>query len=151
MEIPDTLDFLLGIWSLDRSIEDHRSRTSGTFHGTVAVVLATSTDDPRANRRAGYDETGEFRFGTHTGPAARHLEYTTQPGSPLVTIYFADGRPFTDLDLRTGTWHSTHYCGDDRHDLTTIIRSPNLMEETWHVTGPATNYDAITALRRQSG
>lgn len=150
MKILDTLGFLLGSWDLDRSIEDHRSRTSGSFHGT-AVVAATPMRSHQQRGRASYHEAGELCFGTHVGPAARHLEYTTRPGSEVVMIYFADGRPFVDLDIRTGRWQSVHDCGADRYELTTIVLSHRVVEEHWRVRGPGKSYDAVTTLTRAVG
>src|SRR5215470_571872 len=132
MKILDTLDFLQGSWDLNRSIEDHRSRTSASFHGT-AVVAVTSMRSDQEPGRANYDEAGELCIGTHAGPASRHLEYTTELGSGVVMIYFADGRPFVDLDIRTGRWQSVHDCGADRYELTTIVRSHGVVEEHWRV------------------
>jgi len=127
-----TLDFLLGTWEVDRSIEDHRSGTLGSFHGTA--VLAVDPDEGRpGDGRARYDETGELTFGAHTGPASRHLLYAVGPGSAVVCVSFADGRPFVDLDLSGGSWRAVHQCGTDRYELTTIVRSRHVVEEHWHV------------------
>lgn len=150
MEIFDTLGFLLGTWNLDRSIEDRQSGTRGSFHGTAVVAVETGRD--RAlDGRASYDETGELCFGAYTGPASRHLAYAVGPDGGAVLISFADGRPFIDLDLRSGRSHSVHQCRDDRYELTTIVRSHRVVEEHWHVTGPAKDYDAVTTLVRADG
>jgi hypothetical protein len=85
---------------------------------------------------------GEVRFGTYTGQARRTLEYR-QLDDVTVMIYFANGRPFVDLDLSTGAWQSDHLCGDDRHEIATFVRSGNIVEERWRVQGPMTNYEAI--------
>ena len=149
-ESPGTLDFLLGTWEVDRSIEDHRSGTRGSFHGTA--VLAVDPDDGRpADCRARYDETGELTFGAHAGPASRHLRYAAGPGSAVVRVSFADGRPFVDLDLSGGSWRAVHQCGADRYELTTIVRSRHVVEEHWHVRGPGKSYDAVTTLTRMRG
>jgi hypothetical protein len=147
VEILDTLAFLLGSWNLERSIEDHRSGACGSFSGTAALVWAQARLGLASTRRARYDETGELRFGAHTGPASRHLEYARHDGA-AVMIYFADGRPFTDLDLRGGAWRAVHPCGEDRYEITTILRSDRVVEEEWRVRGPSTSYDAITTLTR---
>jgi Family of unknown function (DUF6314) len=149
VEIIDTFDFLLGSWKLSRSIEDHRSGIRGSFRGTAVLAAAQPQPQPHPEGgRASYDEAGEMSFGAYTGPASRHLEYATRPGSGLVAVSFADGRPFFDLDLSSGRWQGIHPCRDDRYELAFVVRSPDVVEERWHVTGPAKDYDAVTILTR---
>jgi hypothetical protein len=146
MQITDTLSFLLGSWELRRSITDHRSGSHGLFCGRA--VLAGAQGDAQAGAgRARYDEEGELSFGAHRGPASRHLEYV-RLDSAAVFLYFSNGRPFVDLDLRTGGWRSFHDCVDDRYELHTVVRSDRVVQEYWRVRGPATSYDAVTTLTR---
>jgi hypothetical protein len=65
-------------------------------------------------------------------------------------IYFVDGRPFVDLDLRTGAWRSAHVCDEDRHEIATLVRSRDVVEERWRVRGPATDFEATTIHTRMS-
>lgn len=150
MEIAGTLDFLLGTWEVERSIEDHRSGARGSFRGT-AVLAAEPGQAPPGDRRARYDEAGELRFGTRAGPASRHLRYAARAGSEVVRVSFADGRPFVDLDLSSGRWQGVHECGADRYELTTVVVAPGVVEERWRVRGPAKSYDAVTTLTRRAG
>lgn len=184
LQIVDTLDFLLGTWNVERSIEDHRSGSRGFFSGRAALVEVEADhrsapggrsrvdrarvdrarvdrarddrarDDPaRVDRarvdRARYDEEGELRFGAHVGPATRRLGFT-RVGDGAVTLHFADGRPFVDLDLRSGAWSGVHSCGDDRYEITTVVRSHAVVQEHWRVRGPVKAYDAATTLVRVS-
>jgi hypothetical protein len=142
MEIVDTLGFLRGTWAIVRSIEDHRIGTRGSFKGTATVSAVPIGCHVALEARAHYAEVGEVRFGTYTGQARRTLEYR-QLDDVTVMIYFANGRPFVDLDLSTGAWQSDHLCGDDRHEIATFVRSGNIVEERWRVQGPMTNYEAI--------
>jgi hypothetical protein len=144
MVVTDTLDFLVGTWSVARSIEDHWSGLSGHFQGTA--VLAGVPEGAAAVARASYQETGELRFGDHVGPARRGLDYVRADGA--VMLYFADGRPYVDLDLRSGTWRAEHPCVADLYEVTTVVRSPDELQELWRVRGPDKNYDATTTLRR---
>lgn len=143
MDVADTLAFLVGTWEVRRAIEDQRLGSSATFAGTATVER--SIEDTCGS--ATYLEVGEVRFGTHRGPARRRLELRAR-GDGGVTLHFADGRPFVDLDLSTGTWRATHDCGADRYELTTWARSPTTVEERWCVRGPAKRYDAVTTLVR---
>jgi hypothetical protein len=147
MKIVDTLSFLLGQWSLERLLTDHRSGTDGRFEGSVTIVEAPSGSSAGFGVRAHYDETGTIRFGNYEGPASRSLELVRQE-SAVVMLYFTDGKPFVDLDLRSGTWRSTHPCGEDHYEIFTVVRSLNEVEEHWRVRGPTEDYDAVTTLRR---
>jgi Family of unknown function (DUF6314) len=143
MKIVDTLNFLLGQWTLERFLTDHRSGINGRFEGSVTIAGALSGHGPRAH----YDETGILRFGSHRGPAARRLELVRLE-STVVMLHFADGKPFVDLDLRSGTWRSIHPCGEDHYETVTVVRSPDEVEEHWRVRGPTQDYDAVAILRR---
>src|SRR5580700_8419437 len=113
MEMTDTLGFLLGTWVLERSIDDHWTGIRGVFEGSATFVEVADGRSSNLSGGARYAETGELRFGAHTGLASRSLEYARLKGA-TVQLYFTDGRPFTDLDLGSGAWRSTHQCGQDR-------------------------------------
>jgi Family of unknown function (DUF6314) len=143
MEIPDTLGFLLGTWDLSRSYTDHRSGTTGAFQGRA--VLAT---DPVAGPdRARYEETGQLRLGSHQGGARRSLEYVRRQGG-AVMLYRPGRQPYVDLDLTTGAWDAVHPCGADRYEVSTVVRSRDVVQEYWRVQGPDKDYTAVTTLRR---
>jgi hypothetical protein len=160
MVVSDTLGFLVGTWTVERSIDDHRSGISGHFQGQAVLVACPggeaacpgeevarlATGAAAAVARASYQETGELRFGDHAGPARRGLDYVRQGGA--VMLYFTNGRPYVDLDLRSGTWRAEHPCVADLYEVTTIVRSPDELQELWRVRGPDKNYDATTTLRR---
>jgi hypothetical protein len=147
MQVVDTLDFLRGKWSLERFLTDHLSRTSGRFEGSAAVVNRPSGTNGGSRVQARYDEAGTLRFGHHMGPARRSLEFVRQESS-VVMMYFTDGQPYVDLDLRSGTWRSLHPCAEDHYEIVTVVRSPDEVEERWRVRGPAKDYEAVTMLRR---
>jgi len=152
METVDTVGFLLGTWRLSRSIEDHRSATRGAFTGTARLTDGASAGGAvrpagRTTRLAHYEEEGELRFGSYRGAARRELGYERLE-SGAAMVYFADGRPFVDLDLTAGTWRSGHRCGEDDYEIVTVVRSPTMVEERWRVRGPEKDYDAVTTLAR---
>ena len=147
MEIADTLSFLLGQWTVERFLTDHRSGTDGRFEGSVTISEAPSGQSAGSGARAHYEEVGTLRFGSHEGPASRSLELVRLE-STVVMLYFPDGNPFVDLDLRSGKWRSTHPCGEDDHEILTVVRSPRELEEQWRVRGPTEDYDAVATLRR---
>ena len=150
MLIADTLGFLLGRWDLSRSYTDHRCGTRGLFQGQ-AVVAMTGTGAAAAGlARARYEETGQLRFGSHQGPARRGLEYARQADGTLM-LYRAGGQPFVELDLTSGAWHASHLCGEDRYEISTIVESPDVVQEYWRVHGATKDYTAVTTLRRVTG
>jgi Family of unknown function (DUF6314) len=147
MLIGDTLGFLLGRWDLSRSYTDHRSGTRGSFEGQAVVAMTGSGGDAAGLARARYEETGQLRFGSHEGPAQRGLEYARQADGTLM-LYRAGGEPFVGLDLTSGAWHASHLCGEDRYEISTVVESPDVVQEHWRVTGPAKDYSAVTTMRR---
>lgn len=147
MEIVDTFEFLLGTWSVERVIVDHCSGSRGLFQGVADVGLVAAPPHSRYGSHACYEEVGHFRFGAYEGRAGRRLDYVRKEDA-TVMFRFADGRRFVDCDLRKGTWHAFHPCGDDSYDLTFRVHSSNTMEEGWQVSGPSTHYEALATLRR---
>ena len=143
VEISDTLGFLLGTWDLSRSYTDHLSGTTAAFQGQA--VLAT---DPAAGPdRAQYQETGMMCLGAHQGTARRSLDYVRRPGG-AVMLYRPGRQPYVDLDLTSGAWDAVHPCGADRYEVSTVVRSRDVVQEYWRVQGPAKDYIAVTTLRR---
>jgi hypothetical protein len=147
MKVVDTLSFLVGRWTLERSFTDHRSGTQGRFEGNATITPSSSGLGAGLGPRAHYDETGTIRFGSYEGPASRSLELVRLE-SAVVMLYFTDGKPFVDLDLRSGRWRCTHPCGEDSYEILTIVRSPSELEEQWRVRGPTEDYVAVATLRR---
>jgi Family of unknown function (DUF6314) len=143
MEIVDTFSFLLGQWTLERLLTDHRSGTDGRFEGSVAITGMPSGPGSRAH----YDEAGTLCFGGHEGPASRSLELVRLDDG-AVMLHFTDGKPFVDLDLRNGEWSSHHPCGEDSYEIHTVVRSRGEVEERWRVRGPTEDYEAVATLRR---
>jgi hypothetical protein len=147
MLIADTLGFLLGSWDVSRSFTDHRCGTRGSFEGQAVLAMTRPGDAAAGLARARYDETGQLRLGSHLGPASRGLEYARRADGTLM-LYRPGGQPFVELDLTSGTCHASHQCGDDRYEISTIVESPDIVQEYWRVRGPAKDYSAVTTLRR---
>lgn len=146
MTVADTLEFLLGRWSVERRLSDLDAGRSGTFDG-AAWVEPTSGRQSQDGRYARYREAGRLRLDGYDGAASRGLLYHGQhAGSAFIT--FADGRPFVECDLRSGAWDSEHVCGDDHYAISFLVCSADELREVWRVRGPAKAYDAETTLRR---
>ena len=141
-----TLAFLLGTWDIARTIEDHHRGIIGSLVGRAEVRVIPAGRDGVV-RQASYTEHGVLRHGDYQGEARRQLRLT-EANKSTVMLFFANGRPFADLDLSAGTWESIHLCGPDRYEITTIVLSHDLVHERWKVRGPRKNYDAATNLKR---
>jgi Family of unknown function (DUF6314) len=167
MRVSDTLAFAAGHWHIERVLADHRSGTQGRFTGSAtlsepgpgepaltaagpAEPALSEADDPGpipSGPALCYLETGELRFGTHTGPATRTLRYHGRPDG-TVDVRFADGHLFYRLDLRSGRCVAVHQCRADRYEITYLVLSENAMEERWQVQGPGQDYQATATLIR---
>jgi Family of unknown function (DUF6314) len=155
MRVSDTLAFTAGHWRIERVLADHRSGTQGRFTGSATLSepapgSAGEPGDPGPHDPGPelcYLETGELRFGTHTGPATRTLRYQGRPDG-TVDVRFADGHFFYRLDLRSGRCVAVHQCRADRYEITYLALSENAMEERWQVQGPDKDYRATATLIR---
>jgi hypothetical protein len=136
-----TLDFLLGTWSVERTIDDRLSGEAGTFHGT-----ASFSREP-GDERVRFDESGVVRFGDYSGHATRLLYYSRGVDSSF-NLSFANGHHFIQLLLTEGSSSDSHQCRSDEYHITTTVLSDDLLEERWRVLGPAKDYDALTRLMR---
>ena len=65
-----------------------------------------------------------------------------------VMLYRPARQPYVDLDLTGGAWDAVHPCGADRYEVSTVVRSRDVVQEYWRVQGPDKDYTAVTTLRR---
>jgi Family of unknown function (DUF6314) len=150
MRVRDTLAFAAGHWRIERVLADHRSGTEGRFTGQAVLSepgLPRAGDPGLPGAELCYLETGDLRFGTHTGPATRSLRYQGLPGG-TVDVRFADGHLFYRLDLRSGCCTAVHQCRADRYEITYLALGEDVMEERWRVRGPDKDYEATATLIR---
>lgn len=147
MRVSDTLAFAAGPWRIERVLADHRSGTQGQFTGSATLSEADDPGPTPSRPALRYLETGELRFGTHTGPATRTLCYQGRPDG-TVDVRFADGHLFYRLDLRSGRCVAVHQCRADRYEITYLVLSENAMQERWQVQGPGKDYQATATLIR---
>lgn len=149
MRVRDTLAFAAGHWRIERVLADHRSGTEGRFTGQAVLgdPDLASTTVPGPSAMLCYLETGELRFGTHTGAATRTLRYQGRADG-TVDVRFADGHLFYRLDLRSGHCAAVHQCRADRYEITYLVLGEDVMEERWRVLGPDKDYHAAATLLR---
>jgi hypothetical protein len=137
--VDDTLAFLLGSWSINRVIDDHRDASRSRFTGVAHVTAAGAGAD--------YSEAGRMQRGSHVGPARRRLQFADR-GDGTVRVDFQDGRPFLDLDLAEGRCVATHPCRADTYEMGFEVLGPDRIRETWRVSGPEKDYAAETIWQR---
>jgi Family of unknown function (DUF6314) len=147
--VDDTFSLLIGEWKLERMLDDHLSGVSGRFQGSAVVQAAEPErgSGQAAADVAEYRERGRIEFGAHSGPSHRALQFRRR-NDGSVAVRFADGLPFFELDLSTGSCDALHPCRADSYQLSFELKSRDLLVERWSVRGPAKNYDAVTVWRR---
>lgn len=140
--VPDATAYLTGRWAVERELLDLRADTAGSFRGTARFERAD------ADGLMLHVEDGELHRGDGTAVrAGRTLRLVPVPGG-TAEVTFADGRPFHDLDLRTGRWTVRHPCAADRYDGTFTVVSPDEWHLRWRTTGPAKDHLLSSVYRR---
>lgn len=139
--VADTLGYLAGRWRVRRTVEDRAAGETGLFEG-----VADFTPDGAGG--LAHAERGRFGWRGASREATREHSYGPGPdGTALVA--FPDGRPFHDLDLRTGRWSAVHGCAPDRYEGAFTVLGPDRWRVVWRVTGPAKNL-LLTTLHERS-
>jgi len=128
--VPDAAAYLRGRWSIERTVYDLRAGAEGSFRGT-----AEFRPDPAGPGMLHLEE-GRLRWGGAEQPASRTLRLRPRPDG-TAEVDFADGRPFHDLDLRTGRWSTVHPCAADRYAGTFTVTGADTWHLEWRVAGPA--------------
>ncbi len=141
MDATETLQFLSGTWRVRRDVTDYRDGDRCIFVG-----IATFSPSEESDGVLHFEEHGEMSIGPYRGPSTRRLTYQVHDG--CLSVAFADGHHFIDLDLTDGTSIDTHLCNLDRYEITTVAKSADLLEERWRVVGPQKDYEAVTTLER---
>jgi len=145
----DLRAYLLGSWSVDRTMLDRAAGTGGTFGG---VVRFTGTDDGglrfREEGTVAWDPGGPA---PHTGPASR--EYLLRPsGTPAaMDMFFPDGRPFHRIGFGRRDSNDSHWCDPDTYRVSYTAVGPDEFRYRWDVTGPNKDLLLASVLHRLLG
>ncbi|MFH8491403.1 DUF6314 family protein [Streptomyces longisporoflavus] len=143
--VSDVLAYLAGEWAVDRTARDLAGNAEGRFTGTT--VFTRLDDDPGGGLL--HHESGTFVWRGTPRPAERTLRFLPgqEPGTARVT--FADGRPFHDLDLRTGRHTADHPCALDLYRGEFEVYDEERWRIRWRVAGPAKDLILTTAYTRR--
>lgn len=128
--VPDVLGYLTGSWLVRRSVRDLASGEVGEFRGrTVFQAL----DGGGLLHR----ESGRFLWQGIARPAERTLRFLPRSVPGTAQVRFADGRPFHDLDLRSGKHLTDHPCAADLYRGEFTVQDAGHWRTVWRVGGPA--------------
>jgi len=135
----DLRAYLEGLWSITRSIDDHRSGASGCFTGYAVFVPQGDGLEYRENGRL---KTADFDDDVHQG-------YSYQfPKPQCAAVSFTDGRTFHDLDLSAGLWRASHQCAPDTYDGEFELDDEDVWRSQWIIHGPRKDMTIRTAYTR---
>lgn len=144
-EVNNLKDFLQGMWSLERRVSDRRSGHEGRLSGEAAF---TADGEGLLYREEGRLSIGDRANPVYEGPALQAYRYAFA-GAARAAVAFSDGRPFHDLDLRTGRWRCCHLCAPDRYDGDFTALDANAWRVVWTVTGPRKDLVLDSTYRRR--
>ncbi|WP_405774756.1 DUF6314 family protein [Streptomyces sp. NBC_00859] len=141
LHVADTLGYLTGRWSVERTVHDLSQDRHGTFRGTADFTRR----EPGAGLR--HVERGEFTWNGVTRPASR--EHLFEPaGDGAAFVRFTDGRPFHTLDLREGSCVADHPCAEDVYRGEFRVLAADSWQVVWTVRGPAKDLRLTTVHHR---
>ncbi|MEU1515757.1 DUF6314 family protein [Streptomyces sp. NPDC005811] len=128
--VPDVLAHLAGRWRVERVVRDPTSGDGGRFRGTTLF-------SPLDGGGLLHEESGTFTWQGVDRPAERTLRFLPGLVPGTADVRFADGRPFHDLDLRTGRHTAGHPCAADLYRGEFTVRDADHWRTVWRVGGPA--------------
>jgi hypothetical protein len=143
----DLRAYLLGSWSVERTLWDRSSDARGTFTG---IVRFSPKDDDGG---LAFHEEGTMRWptpagGTFTGPASRDYVLHPTDAPDAMDMTFPDGRPFHRMSFREEASQDRHWCDPDTYRVTYAVRGPDEFSYSWDVQGPRKDQFLESVLRR---
>ncbi|MFE1249097.1 DUF6314 family protein [Streptomyces sp. NPDC058735] len=140
--VPEVLDYLAGSWRVERSVRDLAGGDEGRFSGTTGF-------SPLAGGGLLHHESGTFVWQGVARPAERTLRFLPGRAPGTADVRFADGRPFHDLDLRSGRHVVGHPCAADLYRGEFTVLDADRWRTVWRVRGPAKDLVLRTGYTRE--
>ncbi|MFE1861804.1 DUF6314 family protein [Streptomyces anandii] len=141
--VADVLAYLAGNWRVHRSVRDLASGEEGRFTGTTAFEALDGGGLLHL-------ESGTFVWRGVARPAHRTLRFLPGAAPGTADVRFADGRPFHDLDLRSGRHSAGHPCAADLYRGEFTVRDADHWRTVWRVGGPAKDLVLTTDYERDA-
>lgn len=142
----DLRAYLVGDWSVDRTLLDRATGSRGTFTG---VVRFTETNDGglrfREDGTVQWNPAGGTSF---AGPASREYLLRAAATPDAMDMFFPDGRPFHRIGFGGQDHRDTHWCDPDTYRVEYTKLGPDEFHYRWDVTGPAKDLLLESALHR---
>jgi hypothetical protein len=143
----DLRAYLLGSWSVDRTLLDRATGARGTFTGVVR--FAAADDDGGLS----FHEEGTVRLtagdgGPFTGPASRTYVFNRTESPDAMDVTFPDGRPFHRMSFRPEASKDQHWCDPDTYRVRYTLNGPDGFSYAWDVRGPQKDQLLESVLRR---
>lgn len=140
--VADVLAHLAGGWRVERTVRDLASGDEGRFEGRTVFA-------PLDGGGLLHEESGTFTWRGVARPAARTLRFLPGSAPGTADVRFADGRPFHDLDLRSGRYVADHPCSADLYRGEFTVTDPDHWRTVWRVGGPAKDLTLTTGYVRE--
>ncbi|MEU1291386.1 DUF6314 family protein [Streptomyces sp. NPDC005840] len=140
--VADVVAYLRGSWRVRREVRDLTAGTDGRFEGVTVFG-----DLPGGGLL--HEERGTFTWLGTARPAERTLRFLPGAGPGTADVRFADGRPFHDLDLRTGRHVTDHPCAADLYRGEFTAADADHWRTVWRVGGPAKDLLLTTDYSRE--
>ncbi|MFJ8200507.1 DUF6314 family protein [Streptomyces sp. NPDC096152] len=140
--VGDVLAHLAGGWRVERTVRDLAGGAEGRFTGTTVF-------EPLDGGGLLHRESGVFVWQGVARPAERTLRFLPADPPGTAQVRFADGRPFHDLDLRSGHHVAHHPCAADRYRGEFTVLDAAHWRTVWRVGGPAKDLVLTTDYARR--
>lgn len=130
------LQSFLGLWRIERAIEDARNGARGRFTGSAHFT-------PHRDGLL-YREEGRLRLGEGPEMAAARAYLWRDGGAGTIAIHFEDGRHFHRLHAGEDTPADSHDCPPDRYHVRYDFTRWPLWQSEWRVAGPRKDYRLLS-------
>ena len=139
--IPPKLNLtdFLGLWHIDRVTTDYLGGADGVFVAQAEILI----HEPGAI----YTETGELTL-ANAAPMRATRQYLWQQTGGLITVDFADGRPFHTFDPMAAAPSAEHDCPPDTYCVEYDFADWPRWQSRWRVRGPRKDYLMVSNFRR---
>ncbi|MGA4843057.1 DUF6314 family protein [Streptomyces sp. G45] len=135
--VPDVLAYLCGTWRVERTVGDFAAGRGVPLEGRFTGVTRFTALPGADGGGLLHHESGTFTWRGVARPAERTLRFLPGGAPGTAVVRFADGRPFHDLDLRTGRHTADHPCAADLYRGEFTVAAEDRWGTRWRVRGPA--------------